>query len=103
MVLSFPALVVLIAQGYFSKVSRHYNLKFLLKLGIWKQQTKVLYSTRHTFINKCYQKGVDRDIIKSILRHEPDFTMVVYGGDQIELDSQYPNSSLVTIEAKSGA
>ena len=42
---------------------------------------KVLYSTRHTFINRCYKKGVDRDIIKSIVGHEPDFTLDVYGGN----------------------
>ncbi len=68
-------------DGYSSKVSRHYNEKFLPKLGVWKKQTKVLYSTRHTFINKCYSKSVDRDIIKSIVGHEPDFTIDVYGGN----------------------
>ena len=31
--------------------------------------------------NRCYNKGVDRDIIKSIVGHEPDFTMDVYGGN----------------------
>ena len=36
---------------------------------------------RHTFINRCYIKGVDRDIIKSIVGHEPDFTLDVYGGN----------------------
>ena len=83
-------------DGYSSKVSRHYNEKFLRKLGIWKQQTKVLYSTRHTFINKCYQKGVDRDISKSIVGHEPDFTMDVYGGDHFKPEQLNKEISKVT-------
>ena len=45
------------------------------------KQVKVLYCTRHTFINRCYKKGVDRDIIKSVVGHEPDFTLEVYGGN----------------------
>jgi len=61
-------------DGYSTKISQHYNEKFLPSIDVWKKQVKVLYSTRHTFINKCYQKGVDRDIIKSIVGHEPDFT-----------------------------
>jgi len=67
-------------DGYSQKISQHYNEKFLPVLGVWKKQVKVLYSTRHTFINRCYNKGVDRDIIKSIVGHEPDFTLDVYGG-----------------------
>ena len=64
-------------DGYSSKISRHYNQNFLPSIGVWKKQVKVLYSTRHTFINRCYNKGVDRDIIKQIVGHEPDFTMDV--------------------------
>ena len=68
-------------DGYATKISQHYNEKFLPALGIWEKQVKVLYCTRHTFINRCYIKGVDRDIIKSIVGHEPDFTLDVYGGN----------------------
>jgi len=68
-------------DGYSTKISQHYNEKFLQSVGVWKRQTKVLYSTRHTFINRCYIKGVDRDIIKSIVGHEPDFTIDIYGGN----------------------
>ena len=41
-------------DGYSSKISRHYNQNFLPSIGVWKKQVKVLYSTRHTFINRCY-------------------------------------------------
>ena len=83
-------------DGYSSKVSRHYNEKFLRKLGIWKKQTKVLYSTRHTFINKCYSKSIDRDIIKSIVGHEPDFTIDVYGGNPFTPDQLFKGISKVS-------
>ena len=83
-------------DGYSSKISRHYNEKFLPALGVWKKQVKVLYSTRHTFINRCYKKGVDRDIIKSIVGHEPDFTMDVYGGNPFTTKQLYQGISKVS-------
>ncbi|SVE13263.1 uncharacterized protein METZ01_LOCUS466117, partial [marine metagenome] len=83
-------------DGYSSKISRHYNEKFLPALGVWKKQVKVLYSTRHTFINRCYNKGVDRDIIKSIVGHEPDFTMDVYGGNPFTPKQLYNGISKVS-------
>ena len=83
-------------DGYSSKISRHYNEKFLPALGVWKKQVKVLYSTRHTFINQCYNKGVDRDIIKSIVGHEPDFTMDVYGGNPFTPKQLYNGISKVS-------
>ena len=57
---------------------------------------KVLYCVRHTFINRCYNKGVDRDIIKSIVGHEPDFTMDVYGGDPFTPQQLYKGISKVS-------
>ena len=39
-------------DGFASHVSRHYNQRFLPTVGVWKKHTKVLYCTRHTFINK---------------------------------------------------
>ena len=83
-------------DGYATKVSQHYNEKFLPSLGVWKKQIKVLYCTRHTFINKCYQKGVDRDIIKSLVGHEPDFTMDVYGGNPFTTKQLYQGISKVS-------
>ena len=44
-------------DGFASKVSRHYNEKFLPAIGVWKKHVKVLYCVRHTFINRCYNKG----------------------------------------------
>ena len=82
-------------DGYARKVSQHYNEKFLPSLGVWKKQIKVLYCTRHTFINKCYQKGVDRDIIKSLVGHEPDFTIDVYGGNPFTPEQLYKGISKV--------
>ena len=40
-------------DGYSQKISQHYNEKFLPSIDVWKKQVKVLYSTRHTFINRC--------------------------------------------------
>ena len=82
-------------DGYATKVSQHYNEKFLPSLGVWKKQIKVLYCTRHTFINKCYQKGVDRDIIKSLVGHEPDFTIDVYGGNPFTPEQLFKGISKV--------
>ena len=83
-------------DGYSTKISQHYNEKFLPSIDVWKKQVKVLYSTRHTFINRCYNKGVDRDIIKSIVGHEPDFTMDVYGGDPFTPTQLYQGISKVS-------
>ena len=83
-------------DGYSTKISQHYNEKFLPSVGVWIRQTKVLYSTRHTFINRCYNKGVDRDIIKSIVGHEPDFTMDVYGGNPFTPKQLYQGISKVS-------
>jgi len=83
-------------DGYSTKISQHYNEKFLPSVGVWKKQVKVLYSTRHTFINRCYNKGVDRDILKSIVGHEPDFTMDVYGGNPFTPKQLYNEISKVS-------
>ena len=83
-------------DGYSQKISQHYNEKFLPSIGIWEKQVKVLYSTRHTFINRCYNKGVDRDILKSIVGHEPDFTMDVYGGNPFTPKQLYKEISKVS-------
>ena len=83
-------------DGYSSKISRHYNQNFLPSIGVWKKQVKVLYSTRHTFINRCYNKGVDRDVIKEIVGHEPDFTMEVYGGNPFSPKQLYQEISKVS-------
>ena len=83
-------------DGYSSKISRHYNQNFLPSIGVWKKQVKVLYSTRHTFINRCYNKGVDRDIIKQIVGHEPDFTMDTYGGNPFTPTQLYQGISKVS-------
>ena len=83
-------------DGYSSKISRHYNEKFLPTLGVWEKQVKGLYCTRHTFINRCYKKGVDRDIIKSVVGHEPDFTLEVYGGNPFTPKQLYQGISKVS-------
>ena len=82
-------------DGYSSKVSRHYNEKFLPVLGVHKPRVKVLYSTRHTFVNRCYKKSVDRDIIKQIVGHEKDFTFGIYGGNPYSSKQLYEGISKV--------
>ncbi|SVC39444.1 uncharacterized protein METZ01_LOCUS292298, partial [marine metagenome] len=68
-------------DGYASHVSRHFNERFLPTVGIWEKYTKVLYCTRHTFINKLYTERVDENVIKTLVGHEKGFTMKQYGGD----------------------
>ena len=68
-------------DGYARKVSRHYNEKYLPAVGVWERNVKVLYCTRHTFINCLYSKNVDENIIKALVGHEEEFTMKHYGGD----------------------
>ncbi len=68
-------------DGYASKVSRHFNERFLPAVGVWKKHTKVLYCTRHTFINKLYSEKVDENVIKTLVGHEKEFTMKHYGGE----------------------
>ena len=68
-------------DGFASHVSRHYNERFLPAVGVWKKYTKVLYCTRHTFINKLYSEMVDENVIKVLIGHEKEFTMKHYGGD----------------------
>ena len=68
-------------DGFASKVSRHYNEKFLPAIGVWEKHKKVLYCTRHTFINKLYSEKVDENVIKTLVGYEKEFTMKHYGGD----------------------
>ena len=68
-------------DGFASKVSRHYNEKFLPAIGVWEKHKKVLYCTRHTFINKLYSEKVDENVIKTLVGHEKEFTMKHYGDD----------------------
>ena len=68
-------------DGYASKVSRHFNERFLPTVGVWEKYTKVLYCTRHTFINKLYSEKVDENVIRSLIGHEKGFTMKHYGGE----------------------
>ena len=68
-------------DGFASKVSRHYNEKFLPAIGVWEKHKKVLYCTRHTFINKLRSEKVDENVIKTLVGHEKEFTMKHYGGD----------------------
>jgi integrase len=82
-------------DGFSSKVSRHFNEKFLPVLGVHKPRVKVLYSTRHTFVNRCYKKSVDRDIIKQIVGHEKDFTFGIYGGNPYSSKQLYEGISKV--------
>ena len=66
---------------YGKEVSRFYNEKYLKEVGVWKQTVKVLYCTRHTLIHNLYRKGVDENVIKTLVGHEKEFTMKHYGGN----------------------
>ena len=62
-------------DGYAGNLSRHYNERFLRAVGVWEKIVKVLYCTRHTFINKLYSEKVDENVIKTLVGHEKEFTM----------------------------
>jgi len=83
-------------DGYSSKPSRHFNEKYLPSIGVWKKHIKVLYSTRHTFINRCFKKNIDKDIIKCLVGHEKDFTFGVYGGNPFPPKVLFKNISKIT-------
>ena len=68
-------------DGFASNVSRHYNERFLPAVGVWEKFVKVLYCTRHTFVNCLYSKGIDENVIKNLVGHEKEFTMKHYGGE----------------------
>ena len=68
-------------DGYAGNLSRHYNERFLRAVGVWEKIVKVLYCTRHTFINKLYSEKVDENVIKVLVGHEKEFTMKHYGGE----------------------
>ena len=68
-------------DGYAGNLSRHYNERFLRAVGVWEKIVKVLYCTRHTFINKLYSEKVDENVIKTLVGHEKEFTMKHYGGE----------------------
>ena len=50
-------------------------------MGVWEKHKKVLYCTRHTFINKLYSEKVDENVIKTLVGHGKAFTMKYYGFD----------------------
>ena len=83
-------------DGYSKQVSRHYNERFLPALEIWKKNVKVLYCTRHTFINKLYTEKVDENVIKTLVGHEKEFTMKHYGGDPFSPERLLEEISKVT-------
>ena len=68
-------------DGYAKQVSRHYNEKYLPAVGVWEKKIKVLYCTRHTFINKLYSEKVDENVIKTLVGHEKEFTMNTMEGN----------------------
>ncbi len=71
---------------YGKEVSRFFNEKYLKEVGVWKQTVKVLYCTRHTLIHNLYRKGVDENVIKTLVGHEKEFTMKHYGGNPYDAD-----------------
>lgn len=70
-----------VRNSYSKELSRHFNSRFLPELGIWKKNSKVLYCTRHTFVNSLYKQGVNENVIKQLVGHDPEFTIKHYGGE----------------------
>ena len=73
-------------DGYAKQLSRHFNEKYLRAVGVWERNVKVLYCTRHTFVNALYQNKVDENVIKALVGHEKEFTMKHYGGEPFSPD-----------------
>ena len=83
-------------DGYAKHLSRHFNEKYLRAVGVWERTVKVLYCTRHTFINALYQNKVDENVIKALVGHEKEFTMKHYGGEPFSPDRLLQEVSKVT-------
>ena len=83
-------------DGYAKHLSRHFNEKYLPAVGVWEKRIKVLYCTRHTFINALFQKNVDENIIKSVVGHEKEFTMKHYGGEPFSSERLHREIAKVT-------
>ncbi len=83
-------------DGYAKHLSRHFNEKYLRAVGVWERTVKVLYCTRHTFINALYQNKVDENVIKALVGHEKEFTMKHYGGEPFSPDRLLQEISKVT-------
>ena len=88
--------LTLTRDGYAKQVSRHFNEKYLPAVGVWEKRIKVLYCTRHTFINALFQKNVDENIIKSVVGHEKEFTMKHYGGEPFSSERLHREIAKVT-------
>ena len=73
-------------DGYAKQLSRHFNEKYLRAVGVWERNVKVLYCTRHTFVNALYQNKVDENVIKALVGHEKEFIMKHYGGEPFSPD-----------------
>ena len=60
---------------------------FFPAVGVWEKYTKVLYCTRHSFINKLNSEKVDENVIKILnwirkgIHYENH-----YGGDPLHLN-----------------
>ena len=61
----------IINEKYSKTVSKFFNDSYLKKVGIYEPNTKVLYSTRHTFfITRAKVNGVEDALLKELVGHE---------------------------------
>ena len=83
-------------DGYAQQLSRHFNNRILPSVEVWEKNIKVLYCTRHTFVNALYQNKVDENVIKALVGHEKEFTLKHYGGGPFSPERLLKEVSKVT-------
>ena len=66
-------------------VSKFFNDSYLKKVGVYEPNTKILYSTRHTFITRAKVIGVEDALLKKLVGHEQEFTHKHYAANMFDL------------------
>ena len=74
-----------INDKYSRTVSKFFNDSYLKKVGVYEPNTKILYSTRHTFITRAKVNGVEDALLKKLVGHEQEFTQKHYAANMFDL------------------
>ena len=98
----------IINEKYSKTVSKFFNDSYLKKVGVYEPNTKILYSTRHTFITRAKVNGVEDALLKKLVGHEQEFTQKHYAANMFDLKMlqqginrvEYPSLDLKDLRVK---
>ncbi|MGA0860444.1 MAG: tyrosine-type recombinase/integrase, partial [bacterium] len=98
----------IINEKYSKTVSKFFNDSYLKKVGVYEPNTKILYSTRHTFITRAKVNGVEDALLKKLVGHEQEFTQKHYAANMFDLAMlqqginrvEYPSLDLKALRVK---